>query len=260
MRRRGVTAAERDRPVDLLDPTARVFVKQHVEHFEALTGFETENTYDVYATADGAGAPLYRAKETSNVCCRQLCKAKRPFVLNLSRLDNGATFLRFERSYRCYWESLGVIDTAHGDISLGSVDRAFAFFSRSFTVKDAAGMVRFTINSPMFDWWTFHITDVATGARVGAIRKKWSGLAQELFTDADNFGTSLSFSLALALSLCPSLISITLTHACPCVRLRRDRVASRDGRARQSAAPRRSLLDRLHVFRRQRYELHIAPT
>jgi len=29
-----------------------------------------------------------------------------------------------------------------------------------------------------------------SGSRVGEIKKKWSGLLKELFTDADNFGVS----------------------------------------------------------------------
>jgi hypothetical protein len=35
------------------------------------------------------------------------------------------------------------------------------------------------------------------GMEIGHIKKKWSGLAKEFFTDADNFGVSFSPDLAL---------------------------------------------------------------
>ena len=174
----------------LLQQTDRVFVRQHVEHFEALTGWEGENSYDI-VSADGT--LMFRAQEHSNVCCRQMCKSQRSFTMTLTSAVTGAPFIRLERPISCCWSSIEVYNAggARGEAShlLGKVQRTFALFSRCFSVVDPTGAVLFTITSPMFEPWTFYLCDArGDGARIGRISKEWSGLAQELFTDADNFG------------------------------------------------------------------------
>jgi uncharacterized protein YxjI len=43
---------------------------------------------------------------------------------------------------------------------------------------------------PLFKPWTF---EIRSGERVvGMIQKRWSGLAKEMFSDADDFGVELS--------------------------------------------------------------------
>jgi len=46
------------------------------------------------------------------------------------------------------------------------------------------------------DWkaWNFNITD-ASGAQIGSVSKKWTGLARELFTDADKYVVNLDESV-----------------------------------------------------------------
>ena len=80
-RRRGTTG---DRGTTsglaVLDDVQRLFVKQHVEMFEAMTGWETANSYSVL---DQNGQPLYTCTEESGACMRQCCKSNRSFVLHI---------------------------------------------------------------------------------------------------------------------------------------------------------------------------------
>ena len=180
----------------LLQHTDRVFVRQHVEHFEALTGWEGENRYDVLS-ADGT--LMFRAQERSNVCCRQMCKSRRTFTMTLTNAATGAAFIRIERPLRCFFSSVDVHSAGCDEAShlLGRVQRTFALFSRCFNVVGPTGAVLFTITSPMFEPWNFYLRDArGDGAQIGRICKEWSGLAQELFTDADNFGIEWSSSVA----------------------------------------------------------------
>ena len=41
----------------------------------------------------------------------------------------------------------------------------------------------------------FRVVDVQTGEQVGLVTKQWSGMAKEVFTDADNFGISFPLDL-----------------------------------------------------------------
>eukprot|EP00946_MAST-07B_sp_MAST-7B-sp1_P001641 g1641.t1 len=174
----------------LLDDVQRLFVKQHVEMFEAMTGWETANSYTVL---DQRGDPLYNVREESSACMRQCCKSNRSFVLHIQDLDNHPVLV-VERPYRFYWQEILVRDPGSGSV-LGTVTRSFAILSRTFEVRDRDGAHLFNISSPLFSPWTFYLTDPRTQAQLGMVQKKWSGLAQELFTDADNFGIEFPSSL-----------------------------------------------------------------
>ena len=63
-----------------LDGASRLFVKQHVEMFEAMTGWETANSYSVL---DDRGQPLYNVMEEPGACMRQCCKRTRSFTLHV---------------------------------------------------------------------------------------------------------------------------------------------------------------------------------
>jgi hypothetical protein len=97
-------------------------------------------------------------------------------------------FLRVERPYRFYWHEVNVFDNNHGR-NLGCIRRRFAWCSREYDVFTSAGELIFAISSGLFEPWTFAL--LIDGEQVGQISKKWSGAAQELFTDADNFGVEL---------------------------------------------------------------------
>ena len=79
--------------------------------------------------------------------------------------------------------------------SIGKIERTWAWFYRTFNILDDQGRVLFQLQGSFFGPWTFYI--YSNGQVVGHIRKKWSGLAQEIFTDADNFGVDFPVSLDL---------------------------------------------------------------
>ena len=182
---------DRNSGLAVLDGAQRLFVKQHVEMFEAMTGWETANSYTVM---DQSGQPLYNVHEESGTCMRQCCKSNRSFLLHINDLG-GNPVLVVERPYRFYWQEILVRDPESGTM-IGTVSRSFAIFSRTFEVRDNCGEHLFNISSPLFSPWTFYLTDSQTQTQLGMVQKKWSGLAQELFTDADNFGIEFPSSLS----------------------------------------------------------------
>ena len=187
-----------DMALAIADGESLILIEQHVEMFEAMTGWETCNSYSVF---NAQKQPLYIAKETSSMCCRQCCKSSRAFEMNLTLPQSGNLAIRIERPYRLYWHEITVrcFDTQGRDRMLGTVKRQFAIFSRIFSVFDASGSHRFTISGSYFSPWTFELHQImpdGRATRAGTIKKKWSGLAQELFTDADNFGIEFTSPLA----------------------------------------------------------------
>ena len=69
---------------------------------------------------------------------------------------------------------------------LGRIERRFNLLVKKYTLYDDRGVAFATIKSPLWKLWTFPIYD-ANENQIGQISKKWTGLLQEYFTDADNF-------------------------------------------------------------------------
>jgi uncharacterized protein YxjI len=69
---------------------------------------------------------------------------------------------------------------------MGAVQRKFSILNREFELLNADGQVVLRIVSPLFHIWTFRL--LFGDREVGAIRKQWSGMLREAFTDADVFG------------------------------------------------------------------------
>ena len=166
-----------------MDELARIdslAIQQVKEWGEILTGFETRNRYRVI---DESGRDiLYVGEEDGSLLARLFLKAARPFTLRV--LAGEYTALTLRRPFRWYFHHLHVFDAA-GPL-LCPVPREFSVFRRVYTVRGLAGSEQFTLFGPLLRPWTFQI--MQDGREIGVIRKKWSGLLKEAFTDVDTFG------------------------------------------------------------------------
>merc|ERR1712008_319588 len=103
--------------------------------------------------------------------------------------------LVLQRPFRFCLQEVQVFSGAtgqHGERGhfLGTVRRACRGypFQRNFTICNELGDPALQITCPFLSFgWNFTLRD-PDGNELGAISKKWAGVAQELFTDADNFG------------------------------------------------------------------------
>jgi hypothetical protein len=168
-----------------------IAVKQQIEYFEAMTGIETENSYQVMAA--GAGRPAFGpllAKESSGFLARMCCGNRRPWTIRVGGPDQPVLVVK--RPWRWFLQEVDV-RSSDGE-PLGTVKRmgrGFPF-QRNFMVCDTHGEPLLQITCPFLSLgWNFTIVDM-DGREIGSIAKKLDfsgkGLAQELFTDADNFG------------------------------------------------------------------------
>ena len=162
-----------------------LFVRQHVEHIEAMMGFEMENQY-VVMTPEGYEA-LY-AYEESGAVSRQFMGSHRP--LDIHVVDNlGDPVLTASRPFFWFRSELHVLDSQGHP--LGSLYRQFGFLKRKFALVDSRDRQVAQITSSMFRPNTFIVED-SDGAELGRITKEWGGLAREAFSDADTFRVSFS--------------------------------------------------------------------
>jgi hypothetical protein len=162
----------------------RLSVKQQVERLEAWTGIETANAY---AVKSDTGNVLFHAVEESgsvkDFFIRNWLESARPFTMRLETL-HGETALMLRRPFRFFFWEIEVLDVLGRRVGL--VQRQFAVLNSLYTVTGRNPTERYEIFGPLFRPWTFKIR--RQGQECGLISKKWSGLAKEVFTDADSFG------------------------------------------------------------------------
>jgi uncharacterized protein YxjI len=166
----------------------RLTVRQRKRWFEILLSFELKNAYDVY---DQTQSPVLRVREGGagflSLLKRIFLGPFRPFSAAVLDLGTEEPVLLLHRPFRFIFHRLEV--TTPGGARLGAIQRRWSWLRRIYVIENAAGEVVADLFGPILRPWTF---EVRVGEQVrGTIRKRWSGLLKETFSDADNFGVEL---------------------------------------------------------------------
>jgi uncharacterized protein YxjI len=164
-------------------------VRQRKRWVEVLLSFEMRNSYEVY---DQSQAPVLRVRELGSgflqFIKRLFLGPLRPFEAAVVEPAGDAPVLRLRRPFRFFFHRLEVT-TPNGE-RVGAIQRRWSWLRRLYVIEDALGQEVANLFGPILRPWTF---EVRLGEEVrGTIRKRWSGLLKEAFTDADNFGVDLT--------------------------------------------------------------------
>lgn len=189
----------------------QLLVKQQVELLEVLCGCEMNNKYKIKNTM---GQDVYFAAEDTDFCTRYCCGTLRPFDIRITD-NNGREILHFERPFRCqsclypcFLQEMTVI-SPQSNIILGYVKQEWTILTPKYVVQNANGEPVYKIEGPICTCRccadvVFHIYNLDGVTEVGTIRKQWTGLIREAFTDAD------SFCVSFPLELDPTLKAVLL--------------------------------------------------
>lgn len=161
-------------------------IEQHARHWwEILLNWEQANQYHI-CNNEGRNLGLMEEHSTGflNALMRVFLGSHRPLDITVNLYQRDEVVLELRRSFFFFFSDLDVI-TAEGR-RLGSVHRRFGIIYKRYDLLDESGRVFARIASPLWRLWTFPIFNM-DGEKVAVISKKWSGLAKEYFTDADNF-------------------------------------------------------------------------
>ena len=194
-----------------LDASTFVTVKQEVEILEVITGFETENEYQIIGIDASTLQPgvIGKAFEQSDCCTRQLCGSQREFEMRIQcAYGNGPKIdvLSLERPFRCcqspcccLLQELTVHKVANqfdpNGMVLGKVEEIWSACGPRMNVLDSAGNVLYMVEGPCircdncFCDVTFELkAGGPDGPVVGILKKQAGDALTETFTDADTFG------------------------------------------------------------------------
>lgn len=166
-------------------------VRQLIEMSKVLIGWDARNQYEV---SGPDGRPLGYVGETGGGVAAALLRnfwAFRTVRLELMTMG-GTVALVMTRPWTLLFAKIRV--EAWDGRPLGTIQQRFHLLRRTFEVLSPAGNSLAIIQGPFFKRWTFEVH--RQGRLVAMIRKRWSSLTQEAFTDADNF--TVEFDPALA--------------------------------------------------------------
>ncbi|XP_076758732.1 phospholipid scramblase 2 isoform X2 [Xylocopa sonorina] len=197
--------------LEYLMALSNLFIQQKVELFEAFTGWETKNKY---VALNIRGETVFYIAEESG-CCARFCmgssRSCKFYVYDINQRE----VLRMVRPYRfnscccpCYLQELEVYS---GNTLLGSVTQNWTLWKPTFSVRDASGETVLIIKGPCFRFCIetlFKVKSADGVHRVGEIKKEWSGISREFFTDTDNF--SINFPLDLDVKIKAVLLGACL--------------------------------------------------
>jgi uncharacterized protein YxjI len=158
-------------------------VLQQRRELAELAGFETRNKFEIVA-ADGTplGFAAEQGKGFGAMIGRQLLGHWRSFEIHVFDAQRQPVAVAVH-PFR-FWFKRIEVKTPDGRL-VGALQQRFAMLHKRFDVQDALGATRLRVKSPLWKPWTFPFE--RDGRDVAFVRKKWSGLMKETFTDADNF-------------------------------------------------------------------------
>uniref|UniRef100_UPI00398ED1B7 phospholipid scramblase 1-like n=1 Tax=Pristiophorus japonicus TaxID=55135 RepID=UPI00398ED1B7 len=179
----------------------QLLVHQQVELLEALTGFESNNKFQI---KNSLGQMVYFAAEENDCCNRNCCGNMRSFDMKI--IDGlGQEVISLYRPLRCAGcccpcclQELEVM--APPGQPIGYIIQNWHPCLPKFTIQNERREPVLKIDgqccvcSCMGDV-EFRVTNLEETETVGKISKQWTGLLKEVFTDADNFGIQFPMDL-----------------------------------------------------------------
>jgi uncharacterized protein YxjI len=167
--------------LSIVQQSSELMIVQKRELAE-LFGFETRNKYSIEVNGASFAFAAEQGKGGLAFLARMFVGHWRTFEIHF--FDNARQLvLRVVHPFRFFFQRLEV-STAEGR-PLGSIQQRFAVFSKRFDVSDPSGRLLLSVSSPIWRPWTFAFE--RDGRELARVEKKWSGMLQEAFTDADRF-------------------------------------------------------------------------
>ncbi|NXK35350.1 PLS1 scramblase, partial [Piprites chloris] len=187
--------------LEYLTQIDQILIHQEIELLEVLTGFETNNKYEL---KNALGQRVYFAAEDSDCLTRVCCGPARSFTIRI--IDNlGREVITLQRPLRCSscccpccLQEMEV--QAPPGTTVGYVVQNWHACLPKFTIQDEKRMDILKITGPCVvcsccEDVNFEVKSVDETCTVGRISKHWTGFVKEAFTDADNFGITFPMDL-----------------------------------------------------------------
>ncbi|XP_061565638.1 phospholipid scramblase 1-like [Cololabis saira] len=187
--------------LEYLTQIDQILIHQKLELLEAITGFETNNKYEI---KNSLGQNIYMANEKNDCCTRNCCGALRCFDMKIK--DNmDREVIHLIRPYRCMFcccpcclQEMEV--QAPPGTTIGYIKQDWHLYLPRFSILGPNRETLMKLEGPCFTCnccgdVSFELKGKDGDETIGRISKQWSGLMKEVFTDTDNFGIQFPLDL-----------------------------------------------------------------
>lgn len=189
-----------------LESVDQLIVKQEIHVADVIFDFKTNVRFDVL---NSQGQKVFGVAEENDCCTRNCCGSIRPFEMNIRDLQ-GNVLIRMHRPLKCCGccfpccclQEL-TVECPPGQV-IGKVKENWNIFTPTFTIVDGTENELFNITGSCCPTCSicycgrdiqFDVIGATSGTPIGLISKQWSGILQEAFTNATNFGVSFPINL-----------------------------------------------------------------
>ncbi|XP_071453283.1 phospholipid scramblase 1-like [Hetaerina americana] len=185
------------RGLEYLTLMNQLIVYQKKSLLKIFAGCETRNKFTL---VNSLGQIVYEAKEESDCLTRYCFGYIRPYEIEVKDTFGNEVIHVYRRlacdscCFPCYLQKIEV-SSPPGTI-VGTIEQEWSIFIPKFRICDASGNVVLLLRGPCItsscccNDVVFKVLSSDGETEVGTISKQWSGIATELFTDADKFGIS----------------------------------------------------------------------
>ncbi|PIK54843.1 hypothetical protein BSL78_08272 [Apostichopus japonicus] len=187
--------------LEYLTQLDQILVHQQVELFEAFTGIETKNRYQI---KNALGQQMFFAYEESELCMRLCCGPQRSFMMHV--LNNlNQEVLRVVRPFQCCSGAA----VRRAAITVPSPSPSSLLLAKGSKWKAHYEILDANMEPVLKIWGPccfcqavcctcdidFKLMTLQESQEIGKISKQWAGIAKECFTKADNFGMQFPLDL-----------------------------------------------------------------
>jgi hypothetical protein len=168
-----------------MDASEEVLVIQQIIDFgEIVLPLEARNRYNISNLENEVVYFAYEVggKRWWSWIYRMVLAGYRPFTVKVIREDQ-SMLLQAVRPFRFYFHRMDVYESERW---VGRIERRFNLLNKLYDVYDKDNKFLCELRGPIWKPWTFNI--MQKEKVFGKIKKTWSGMAKEFFTDSDLFG------------------------------------------------------------------------
>ncbi|KAF4111228.1 phospholipid scramblase 1-like [Onychostoma macrolepis] len=163
----------------------QILIHQKIECIEILTGFETNNQYEI---KNSIGQEIYHAKEESDCFIRNFFGPAHGFKMHIKN-NMDQEVVQLHRPMRCFLQEIEV--QAPPGVIIGYVKQEWSFLPK-FSILGPNNEELLKIQGPFLPFRCcgdidFEVKGIIGEQSVGRITKQRSGLLKKCISDASNF-------------------------------------------------------------------------
>ena len=197
-----------DSPLSEIEKCKGIIIKQEIEYFEIITGFERNTSYNIFGETSEGYKYLFKCKENTGCLARWLCPtATRKLDMNFfhnSSNDKPKNIVNFLKPFKCPFFCLSrpeiFLELEESKEKIGRILQVFSCSENLYEIYDSKDQIKYIVKGKCCQCGLifsntilgkigeafFIIIDPETKEEIGSISKQ-NSVMSEAVNDGENF-------------------------------------------------------------------------